>query len=211
MGCSLIRLQGEKRIFRVFLLVTPHHESAIRIGFFATPVQGKERWVRKSEIFCCNSKSHFCIETNGAENGPEAAESFTWELFTRTSLLEQFWNTSFRLDTNFWKVCDHPGGYFICWACVTYHTCKANVQTANTSLMWIDIMITNCQMKCRFSPEIPGWQILAGIETQTCNLPTQIQFQFWRRSSWQGLAIIHSYTRLVPHDINLASVICIRR
>ena len=76
-GYMYSRLQGEKIIFQFFSLVTPHYESAIRTEFFATPVQGKERWVRKSEIFCCNSKSHFCIETNGAENGPEAAESFT--------------------------------------------------------------------------------------------------------------------------------------
>ena len=66
----------------------------------------------------------------------------------------------------FFKGCHHTSGSFIYSAHVTSLTCKANVQSINTSHTWIDIVYTNHKRKGRF----------AGTESQTCDLPTQIVF-----------------------------------
>ena len=79
-----------------------------------------------------------------------------------------------------WKVCIfHNQKIHFCltyWAHVTPLTCKAKVQSTNTSHTWIDIVYTNHKRKGAFFMGIPQRRVLAGTEFRTCDHPTQIFF-----------------------------------
>ena len=185
MGCSLIRLQGGKKNISFFSLVTPHHESAIRTEFFATPVQGKERWVRKSEIFLLQFKISFLHRDKRSRKWTRSCRIF----HMRTSLQEHLYKNSFEIlrfvmTLTFEKFATTLAD--ILFVELTLHIthakqmCWQRIHLSCEKILWI-------QIADEVLTEIPGWQILAGIEIRTCNLPTQIQFQLLKKLFLTGI------------------------
>ena len=56
---------------------------------------------------------------------------------------------------------------------MVYHSCKANLQSTNTYITWIDILNSNHKRKGRFLTEIAQQKILAGGKSWTCDLLKQ--------------------------------------